>query len=195
MNTLGPLALILAGAVYLYMQENNPQGSTPAPQGKAAFVAELSGIVSSIVANLGLPSAIIPVIVAWAAMESNWGASKLAVNGNNLFGIKAGPTWQKSGRPFDEYDTHEHQGQPGYPVEGVLVKSFFRHYPSWVASVQDALNLLAITHDPPFRPAYDALARGDIQGFFQAIDASGYSTAARYSNRIVGALDTIGGLA
>lgn len=180
------LALLGAAGVLYYM---NSQPAEPGPQGKAAFVAELAGIVNALVTPLGWSKAVVAVIVAWAAMESNWGTSKLAVSGNNLFGIKAGPVWKAEGKPFDSYVTHEHQGQPGYPPEGETITATFRHYASWIESVQDLLKLIKIT--TIYKPSYDALARGDVQGFFQAIDASGYSTAKNYSNRIVGALDTI----
>lgn len=184
------LAILGAAGVLYYMENSNPTPQTPgAPEGNAAFVAELSGIVNSLVSPLGWPAPVVAVIVAWAAMESKWGTSKLAIQGNNLFGIKAGPTWKAEGKPFDSYVTHEHQGQPGYPPEGETITATFRHYPSWTASVQDLLHMIQVT--TIYKPAYDALARGDVQGFFQAIDASGYSTAKNYSNRILGALDTI----
>jgi flagellum-specific peptidoglycan hydrolase FlgJ len=194
---LRPLLALLGAAGVLYYMENKAPaaGAPPAPEGKAAFVAELSGIVSALVGPLGWSEAIVAVIVAWAAMESSWGTSKLAVQGFNLFGIKAGPTWKAEGKPFDTYVTHEHQGQPGYPPEGETITATFRHYPSWTASVQDFINLLKITHTPPFRPVYDAFARGDVQGAMQAADASGYSTASKYSKRIIDDLETIAGIA
>jgi flagellum-specific peptidoglycan hydrolase FlgJ len=187
---LRPLLTLLGAAGVLYYMENKtPPASQTAPEGKAAFVAELSGITRSLTSQLNWPVIVVPVIVAWAAMESAWGTSKLAIQGNNLFGIKAGPTWQAEGKPFDSYPTQEYQGT----AKQVNTTATFRHYGSWTESVQDLLNLIKIT--TVYKPAYDALARGDIQGFYQAIDASGYSTAAKYSNRIAGALDTITGLA
>lgn len=186
---LGPLlAMLGVGAFLYYMESQSPQGLAPGLDGKAAFVAELSGIVSSIVGPLGWGSGVVAIIVAWAAMESNWGASQLATQANNLFGIKAGPTWQGEGKAFISLTTHEYQDTP----QATTVVADFRSYGSWTESVQDLLNLIKIT--TIYKPAYDALARGDIQGFLQAIDASGYSTAKNYAARIVGALGTIRGL-
>lgn len=183
------LTALLAATVILYIESQKDGGATPSLSGKAAFVAELSGIVSSLVSAMNWPSVTVPVIVAWAAMESNWGASGLAAQANNLFGIKAGPTWRGEGKSFVNMPTQEYQGT----AQQVNVDAFFRSYASWTESVQDLLNLIKIT--TIYKPAYDALGRGDIQGFLQAIDASGYSTASGYANRIVGALNTIQGLA
>ncbi len=188
------LLALLAGAVVLYVMDQSHAQDTPqAPEGKAAFVAELFGIVSALVTPKGWTRAVALLLVAWAAMESAFGSSRLALEANNLFGIKAGPTWKGQGSPFVTFTTHEHQGQPGYPPEGETITATFRRYPSWTASVQDLLHMLSIT--TVYKPAYDALARADIQGFFQAIDASGYSTASKYSARIQGALDTVTRLA
>ncbi len=186
------LLALLAGAVVLYVMEK-PQGTGSPTSSKAAFVAELYGIVTATITPLGWSRLIALLIVAWAAMESKWGTSTLAIQGNNLFGIKAGPKWKELGRAYDTYTTHEHQGQPGYPAEGETITATFRHYGSWTASVQDLIHLLQI--ESVYKPAYDALARGDVQGFYQAIDASGYSTASKYSNRIDGALGVVQGLA
>lgn len=187
----GPIfALLGVGAAALYLMNKNVEPSLSA---KASFAVELYAIVKAVTAPLGWSAGVVTTIVAWAAMESGWGTSKLAIDGNNLFGIKAGPTWKAEGKAFDSYVTHEHQGQPGYPPEGETITATFRHYGSWTESVQDVLKLIRITNI--YKPAYDALNRGDIQGFFQAINASGYSTARNYSGRILGALNTIKGLA
>lgn len=184
------LGLLAAAGWAFYMTQNdNPPGKAPAPQGKAGFVAELSGIVNALIGPLGWSAVVVPVIVAWAAMESAWGTSKLAVQANNLFGIKAGPTWKGEGKAYITMPTQEFQGTTGQ----INTTADFRKYGSWTESVQDLLKLLKIT--TIYQPAYAALGRGDIQGFFQAIDASGYSTAAKYSARISGALDTVANIA
>ena len=51
--------------------------------------------------RFGIPAS---VTLAQMALESNWGQSRLAVNDNNFFGIKASTRWLAEGRPYSVYD-------------------------------------------------------------------------------------------
>ena len=51
--------------------------------------------------RFGIPAS---VTLAQMALESNWGQSRLAVNDNNYFGIKASARWLAEGRPYSVYD-------------------------------------------------------------------------------------------
>ena len=150
---------------------------------KLQFIKTFGPVAVQAMRSLNWPVAVAVIVVAWAAMESNYGTSELAAKHSNLFGIKAGPTWQKEhpaamvDYPTNEWDAQGKQYQ---------VHSYFRTYPSWTASLSDLLNMLKIT--TIYQPAYAALARGDANGFLNAIQASGYSTAAsakvNYAQRI-----------
>ncbi len=179
---LAVLAAVAAG-LYYYMSQN----AEPPLSAKLSFVGRLGPLVKAAGSGLSLifAPAIIAVVIAWAAMESKWGTSGLALEANNLFGIKAGPTWKGLGRPFIHKTTQEHQGTP----QEITTSADFRKYGSWGESVADALHLLQITD--AYKPAWERLKAGDVSGFLQAIDASGYSTAADYAKRIGGALDTL----
>lgn len=144
---------------------------------KLKFIREFGPVAQKIASDLGWNALDTAVLVAWAAMESNWGLSKLALEAHNLFGIKAGPTWKAQGGDYLDYPTYEW-------IKGVktATKASFRRYPDFTASLKDLIHLIKIT--TIYKPSYAALARGDIQGFFQAIDSSGYSTAPNYASRI-----------
>jgi flagellum-specific peptidoglycan hydrolase FlgJ len=187
-QALGLALLALGGAVVYSMSNKSVTVSM-----RLAFLKAFSPIALEVVRRNNWPLIVAPLLVAWAAMESAWGTSKLATEGFNVFGVKAGSTWRKQGSAYDEYVTHEHQGQKGYPPEGETIKAYFRHYESWAASLDDLLHMLSITNI--YKPAFDALKRGDYQGFFQAIDASGYSTAKNYSDRIKNFVSDVGGMA
>lgn len=51
--------------------------------------------------EFGIPAS---VTLVQMALESHWGQSDLARNGNNYFGIKAYPSWIKEGRPCSFHD-------------------------------------------------------------------------------------------
>lgn len=65
------------------------------------------------------------VLVAQAALESNWGNSTLSIESNNYFGIKAGSKGQ-------EYVTNEFNQE-----KWVEIKASFREYASMQDSVLD----------------------------------------------------------
>jgi flagellar protein FlgJ len=123
------------------------------------------------------------ILTGWSAMESKWGTSELAqpapIGGNNVFGVKAGPTWQKLGRPFIVKVTKEYQGTPREETRTAA----FRSYSSWRDSAEDLVRLLKI--ESVYRGALDSLERKDVAGFLAGIEASGYSTAKDYGSRIL----------
>jgi len=74
---------------------------------------------------------ILPSLVAsQGALESGWGRSGLAVEANNLFGIKASADWTGD---KGWYDTRE-QAKDG---SWITIKAEFRKYDSWADSIED----------------------------------------------------------
>ncbi|MGH8539592.1 MAG: glycoside hydrolase family 73 protein, partial [Stenotrophobium sp.] len=55
------------------------------------FIAAISGPAKASAAITRIPASF---TVAEAALESGWGSSQLALQGKNLFGVKADPAWQ-----------------------------------------------------------------------------------------------------
>ena len=76
----------------------------------------------------------INLVLAQAILESDWGKSRFATNGNNLFGIKA-----VSGEDF----IRSRNGQK------------LKRYHTWCDSVDDYMDLLA--HGKPYREFQDKL--------------------------------------
>lgn len=140
------------------------------------------------------------VITAWAALESDWGKSKLSLPPNfNLFGIKTGSSWTG---PKVTYLTGEYlpkMGADGKPEKGpdgkpvlayVKVPADFRAYPGGYAdSVRDLFVFLK--GKGRYAPTVAALGKGDFPAFKAAITASGYSTAANYGDRIAARLTQV----
>lgn len=118
------------------------------------------------------------VIIAQAAIESNWGRSALSAKYNNYFGIKAGKSWQgktvnmKTGEVFDG--------------KNVTINSNFRVYDSLADSIRDRNRLLRM-------PRYKAVEPADTpQKQAEAIKAAGYCTATNYVESIMATINANG---
>lgn len=76
------------------------------------------------------------VVTAQAALESRWGQSGLAKKANNLFGIKAGKSWQGH---VIRLNTYEYSSARGF----YKTVASFRRYASWAESIQDYAKLVS----------------------------------------------------
>ena len=106
------------------------------------------------------------VIIAQAAIESNWGRSALSAKFNNYFGIKAGKSWK--GKTVNM--------KTGEVIDGknVTISSNFRVYDSLSDSICDRNRLLRL-------PRYREVERADtVLKQVEAIRRAGYCTAKNY---------------
>ena len=111
------------------------------------------------------------VLIAQAALESNWGQSSLAAKYNNYFGIKAGSSWTG---PTINLKTNEVFG-------GVTtsINSKFRVYNSLIDSIRDRNKLLSTARYATVKNATTPQAQAE------AIKNSGYATALNYVSAIM----------
>lgn len=115
------------------------------------------------------------ITIAQAALESNWGKSKLASKYNNLFGVKAGENPQKVSLYTDEY------------VNGkrVHVRQNFRVYNSWEDSVRAHTQLIVNgTSDQPNRYAQVRNTK-NYRDAAKALQKGGYATDPEYAKKII----------
>lgn len=118
------------------------------------------------------------VVIAQAAIESNWGRSALSAKYNNYFGIKAGKSWK--GKTVNM--------KTGEVVDGknVTINSNFRVYDSLADSIRDRNRLLRM-------PRYKAVEPADTpQKQAEAIKAAGYCTATNYVESIMATINANG---
>jgi flagellum-specific peptidoglycan hydrolase FlgJ len=134
------------------------------------FITEIAPAAqASMLAN---PGVLASITIAQAAVESSWGESELTLNANNLFGIKADPSW--TGPSFKimtgEYvDGHE-----------IMVPASFRQYASWQESINDhAAFLLG-------NPRYAAVLHAkNAASYAIALQSCGYSTNPGYAKLLM----------
>jgi len=115
--------------------------------------------------------------LAQAALESAWGASKLAQQGRNLFGVKADKSWK--GETLDMLTTEVVRGKP------IKVVAKWRVYPTWSACILDRAKF--------FR---DNLRYGKCwkettgEGWARAVQAAGYATDPDYADKLVRTMES-----
>lgn len=120
--------------------------------------------------NKVLPS----ISIAQGILESATGQSELAVNANNLFGIKG----EYNGESYSVI-TWEH-----IDGEDIIVTDDFRKYPSWNESVEDHSKFFTST---PWRADNYAKIVGetDYKVVAQELSNAGYATDPNYPSKLI----------
>jgi len=119
-------------------------------------------------------------LVAQAALETGWGRSQPGGDSNNLFGIKAGASW--NGQSV-QANTEEFAG-----AESRRVDADFRAYASPRESMQDYVRL--IRDNPRYAGALNT--GSDVQAFATALQRGGYATDPDYARKLVAVAAEIG---
>jgi flagellar protein FlgJ len=187
-NGLRPLAAVRttpnpgrAGAVAANTEPSPTAGWTASPaianaggyasetvpsQQVQSFTLQLGPLLQAAGRQLGVSPRI---LLAQAALETGWGRS---VVGNNVFGIKASPSWQGS-----EVTTTTHEVEAGQMVPR---QASFRAYPSLDAAVQDFVALIG--NSPRYQSAIGA---GDnAAAYARGLLAGGYATDTEYAHKL-----------
>ena len=125
------------------------------------------------------------VTIAQAILESGWGRSELAVNANNLFGMKkslSGNTW--SGSTWDGKSVYSKETKEVYASGSATVQADFRVYKSWQESVSDhSAYLLGAKKGSALR--YVGLKDcTDYRKAAQIIKEGGYATSPTYVEKL-----------
>ncbi|MBK3913001.1 GW domain-containing glycosaminoglycan-binding protein [Listeria ivanovii subsp. ivanovii] len=115
------------------------------------------------------------ITISQAILESNWGESKLAKDGNNLFGIKGAYKGASIKLP-----TKEHNG-----VVWVGTDAKFRAYPSWYESLND--HAVLFVNGPSWnKNLYAGLIKEyDFEKAAIALGKTGYSSDPEYAAKLI----------
>jgi flagellar protein FlgJ len=147
---------------------------------RISFIRNLEPYAQRAAAQLGVSST---SLIAQAALETGWGQHVPAGSGgssHNLFGIKAGTTWNGSAVSAR---TTEYGGSGA----AATVPQSFRAYSSLQQGVNDYVTLLQRS------PGYQqALGTGDDVGAFaSALQRGGYATDPDYVHKLVAMADAV----
>ena len=110
--------------------------------------------------------------IAEAALESAWGSSMLALQGHNLFGVKADKSWTGNTITFR---TREFLNG-----RWCFVSALWRKYPSWLGCFTDHAEFLH--HNKRYEKAF--LAKS-VEEFIVEIANAGYATDPLYASKII----------
>ncbi|HDZ09148.1 flagellar assembly peptidoglycan hydrolase FlgJ [Pseudohongiella sp.] len=138
-----------------------------------AFVEKLLPIAKSIAHELGIDPR---VMVAQSALETGWGQKMIiGTDGKpsyNLFGIKAGDSWQGDSVSVSTLEFRDGAMQ--------RERADFRAYGSFEESFRDYVDLLR--SQPRYAPALQHAANADAFG--QHLQDAGYATDPQYADKI-----------
>lgn len=139
------------------------------------FITAVGTAAQSSQRTTGVPAS---VTVAQAILESDWGRSRLARMGNNLFGIKA----QGGAGPAGTLTLAAWEVING---QDVLVEAVFRAYNTLEESIDDHGRFFTRN-----RRYADALAvANDPRAFARAIQDDGYATDPSYASKLIRLMD------
>ncbi|QFY42440.1 flagellar assembly peptidoglycan hydrolase FlgJ [Candidatus Methylospira mobilis] len=143
------------------------------PQSAEEFFAKLAPHAEEASRRTGIP---VQFMLGHAALESGWGKSEIRSSAgkasHNLFGIKAGASW--NGGTVDCMTTEY--------VDGVAQKRVerFRSYDSYQAAFEDYANLLK--NNRRYQGVLDNA--GDAHGFAYGLQRAGYATDPAYGAKL-----------
>ncbi|PSU29909.1 flagellar assembly peptidoglycan hydrolase FlgJ [Photobacterium lutimaris] len=159
--------------------------SSPRPESfdsPQAFVSHMAPYARRTASALGVDPA---VLIAQAALETGWGKkviSNAGGNSNNLFNIKADPSWK--GEKMATQTLEYHQGI------AVQERAAFRSYDSFDASFNDYAQFLK--QNPRYSVALENTQ--DPKAFINEIHKAGYATDPRYSEKVMRVFDQVNDL-
>lgn len=133
-----------------------------------AYIGQYSSIAVSEMLRSGVPASI---TLAQGLLESSYGQSYLAVQGNNHFGIKCHSDWQGEHVFFDDDKPHE----------------CFRKYPSAEQSFTDHSDFLR------YKPRYAFLFEyktDDYSSWAYGLKKAGYATDPSYAAKLIKLIET-----
>ncbi|WP_110599963.1 flagellar assembly peptidoglycan hydrolase FlgJ [Salinicola lusitanus] len=147
-----------------------------------AFLEQLAGPAQRAEHSSGVPA---ELILAQAALETGWGQREIPTagggNSHNLFGIKAGQSWQ--GTTTEITTTEYVNGRP------IKMADRFRVYDSYTEAFADYARLIG---DNPRYQGVVAASSPDEAA--RALQQGGYATDPRYAAKLQAIMAQLGGL-
>ena len=146
-------------------------GNTPQEQ----FISSIAEAAVESADQTGVPAS---VTIAQAILESYWGSSRLAIEANNYFGIKAQTKPGPAG--IESFNVWEVLGG-----RNVFQSQAFRKYNSVAESFVD--HGMFFVENGRYSSAM--AARNDPQQFAREVNRDGYATDPSYASKLIGLMD------
>jgi hypothetical protein len=171
-----PVPLPLPAVAKPLLGALNPQVERYTFASGTEFIDTVGAAAQSSRKLTGVPAS---VTVAQAILESDWGRSRLARTGNNLFGIKAlgsvsGPAGVVTLATWEHLDSGD-----------VIVQAPFKAYYTLEQSIDDHGRFFTRNR----RYAAALSVANDARAFAHAIQDAGYATDPNYASKLIGLMD------
>lgn len=177
--TPGPIPKVTSANTTAQPLDRTGQATRIPEKGAAGFVQQHTEAAKAAERATGIPA---EFMISQAALETGWGRKEIrhadGTSANNLFGIKAGGSWNG---PVAEVTTTEYvNGKPQKMVQK------FRAYASYEESFADYARLMKDN------PRYErVLASGaSAQGFASGLQRAGYATDPAYADKLTRVINT-----
>ncbi len=174
--TLGVfIGLILIGVIASFIREAYLDLTAPEPAfntKEEKFINQLSKHAQEIQKEHQILTS---VTLAQAILESNWGESELAVQANNLFGVKG-----RAGQPVVNMTTKEFTD--GQWIE---IQANFRKYANWNESLDDHANLFLNGTSWSKTKYHGVISAKSYKEAAEEIMKAGYATDPEYASKLV----------
>lgn len=133
------------------------------------------------------------LLLAQGILESSSGTSELAVQANNLFGIKRGSGWTGEVYAKDSKEYSDMLDREGNVIGWFSMVSEFRKYPSFDECVEDLLHKYTHGLDWEKHNRYAAVIdETDYRKAAQAVFAAGYATDPAYPEKLIKVIEQYG---
>jgi flagellum-specific peptidoglycan hydrolase FlgJ len=132
------------------------------------FIALLQGAAQTSAVDTKIPASF---VIADAALESRWGASELAIQAMNVWGVKADSSWAG-----DTLTMNTREFENG---AWVVVTAVWRKYASWLDALRDHAHFLQ--SNPRYAACFEQTTG---VGWATAVAAAGYATDPTYATKI-----------
>ena len=144
---------------------------------KEDFIQQLLPHAKTLQEGYGvLPS----IIIGQAILESNWGASQLSSQYNNLFGIKS----------FGHFDSVTLDTQEYVNGQWIVIQGDFRVYQSWEESMTAHTMLFVNGVDWSPTKYEKVLSATNYREAALALQEAGYATDPEYANKVIQVIET-----
>lgn len=172
---LGVIGLVFYASLSLLIEPIKTQMRL-AENSQADFIGQIAPHAQLIQKRDGLLASI---SIGQAILESDWGASDLSQQHNNLFGIKSFGDEPRVTMYTKEY------------IDGQWLETpaAFRSYPSWEASLDDHVNLfkVGVNWNPDLYKK--VLNAKDYREAAFELQEAGYATDPNYDQKIIGVIE------
>lgn len=169
------LLLLIVCLVFLYFPTHS-EDQSPVTDPKQAFIDKIGAYA---LANYSQSHVLPSVVVAQAAVESDFGRSELAANYYNLFGYKASTTDRQVSLQTKEYVNGTWQ----------VVQAPFKVYVNWQQAVQDHGELMQKGTDWEPQLYQGVVDATNYHAACIALAQAGYATDPNYAQKLIAIIE------